>query len=413
MRGSELRVALLVALLTLAGCSYGVGGSAPAAPSAGGADAAGGESAATESDGFRRVSLENSSIDLPAERIFADVLALVNEDVDQPKVQVLVGDSAGSDAFAYPYTPYGFVEDLALTEVGPGGGDAAGITDVYGSVYLVAGNASTPMRTKILVHEYVHTVQRRASLLPWDPTEMTGNVPTDEAQTRLALTEGAAVWVTDRYVERHMAANVTPQSARIAEAYAESEVGGRYFLARYHLGYAAVDRRIDDPNELRSLYEGDVPETTEQLIHGDTPAEEPMEPLDLTASDTGAWQHVDPTDEDRLGELFVRVALSRNLSREAAAAAADGWAYDRLAEFQRDGDPAYAWVTRWDDAANATEFEGAFDTYADRRAPGECQTVRIERPGERVVVVYSGPAAFTEAARASLANETVRISVAE
>lgn len=181
MRGPAVRVALLVALLTLAGCSYGVGGTAPAAPTAPGADAPGGDSTTTDSDGFRRVSLENSSIDLPAERIFEDALVLVDEDVDQPAVQVLVGDAAGSDAFAYPHTPYGFVEDLALTEVGPGGDDAAGITDVYGPVYLVAGNASTAGHTKVLVHEYVHTIQRRASLLPWDPTEMTGNVPTDEA----------------------------------------------------------------------------------------------------------------------------------------------------------------------------------------------------------------------------------------
>lgn len=390
---------LAVAVL-LSGCTFGAGDGGPAAPTAPGTPTPGGEA----------VSLENSSLDLDADAVFARVEVLVGEDVQAPPVQVLQGSGAGGGAFSYPYTPYGFVEDVALTETGPGGTSAAGVTDAYGNVYLVPSAGDHEELVQLLVHEYVHAVQFRADLLPWDNRDFLGDLSTDAAQTRRALIEGAAVWVTDEYTERHQP-NVTSQSDRMARLYRNASVGDRYFLARYHFGYRGVDRRIDSPDQLRGLYATDVPNTTEQLVHGYSPAEEPPRRFDVEAGDGAGWTAVDHEDEDVLGELFVRVVLSKELALDASADAAAGWGYDRLVEYERDGEPAYAWLTRWDDADEAAEFERAFETYADRRSTPANLSFRVQRAAPEYVVVYSGDPAFVGAANATVTSDGVRVAV--
>lgn len=385
------RLALLAIAIALAGCAV-------AAP--------------TADDAVRQVTLENSSLDLEADRIFADVERLVDENVStRPPVYVLRGETAGNDSFAYPYTPDGFVQDLALTDVRSGGDSAAGFTDGFGTVYLIPGEQSRQERLTVLVHEYVHVIQTRRGLLPWTRTALQGNIPTDLAQTRLALIEGPAVWVTDAYVRRHLPDDVTTQSTRLRRAYERARVGGRFFLARYHFGYLGVDRRIDSPDELRELYAPPVPNTTEQLIHGYDPGAEPPLRFAVDAEGGGGWTVADPADEDVMGELFVRVALSRNLPLEAAADAADGWGYDRLVEYERNGTDGYVWITRWDDPANATAFERAFGTYVGRRSTGPDESFRVERLAETFVVVYSGPPSFTESASTARTADVVRVSV--
>lgn len=396
MPSTRVRVALLAVAVALAGCAV-------AAPTS---DGQSDETAITQ------VTLENSSLELDAERHFDRVERLVAENLSEyPPVYVLRGEGAGGGAFNYPYTPYEFVKHLRLTEVRPGGDGAAGLTDGFGRVYLVPGKQSRTEQVTVLVHEYVHVLQFRADMLPWSPASLQGNVPTDLAQTRLALTEGAAVWVTDRYIERYMPANVSLQSTRMEQSYEAATVGGRYFIARYHVGAQGVDRRIDEPTELRDLYAQNVPNTTEQLIHGYGPAEEPPRRFAVETSDGTDWTVTEPDDEDVMGELFVRVALSRNLTLERAAAAADGWGYDRLIEYERNDTSAFAWVTRWDDPANASEFADAFEMYRSQRDTPANLTFRVERLGPEHVVVYSGPPRFVDRAETSRTVEGVRVGV--
>lgn len=397
MSPAGVRLTLLAVVVALAGCAV-------AAP-----PMAAGQSS---DDGITQITLENSSLDLDAERHFDRVGALVGANLSEyPPVYVLQGEGAGSGAFSYPYTPYGFVRHLGLTDVRPGGDRAGGLTDGFGTVYLVPGDRSHLYQVTVLVHEYVHVIQISGELLPWSQADLQGDIPTDLAQTRLALTEGPAVWVTDRYIERHLPENVTLQSTRMRRAYRHARVGGRYFIARYHFGYLGVDRRIDSPTQLRELYEEDVPNTTEQLIHGYTSEEEPPREFAVDAAKGDSWTVHNPADEDVMGELFVRVALSRNVDRDAAAAAADGWGYDRLVEFERNDTAGFAWVTRWDDPANASEFEAVFETYTERRETPSNLTLRVERFAPEYVVVYSGPPAFVERAETSRTDDGVRVGV--
>lgn len=427
MSSPHLRIVAVVALLALAGCTYGVGGADPAAPTAGtGGTTPGGEGTdAFGTDAVGPVSLENSSLDLPADRIVADVEAMLGEDVERPRIEVLQlptpngteaerGESTGSDSPVYfAQTPYRFAQHLALDEVGIEGdaaGLAAGTTDQFGFVRLRVANATRDQQVKLFVHEYVHVVQVRSGMLPWSLGELAGDLPTDEEQAKWALTEGAAVWATDQYVDRHLD-GATSQSTVMADQYERASVGSRFALARYHLGATGVDRHLDDPAALRDLYRPPIPNTTEQVIHGYRPGEEPMDPVAVDASAGDGWAPVDADDEDRLGELFVRVALSKELSLNESASAAAGWGYDRLVAYEREDAAAFAWVTRWDDSANASEFAAAFETYADRRNTSDSRAFGVERAGDEVVVVYSGPRAFVDAASTDADGETVRVRV--
>lgn len=432
MTGSRRRLAslaLLACLVTMAGCTYGVGESEPAAPSAEGSTPT-----------IESVSLANSSLDLPADRILADLQAVLEADIDSPPVQVVElpveaggdeADDAEEDAdedggsVTFQQTPYRFAEHVALDELGSNGttrvdgGIASGATTAFGTVRLVVANASRAEQEKLLVHEYTHAIQFDAELIQWSPLEFFSDIPTDEAQVKWALAEGGAVWVTDQYIEAHMPDNVTLQSTEMAEVYEDSRVGTRFQLARYHLGAIGIDRHVDDPAELRDFYSGPLPNSTEQLIHGYTPAEEPITRLPVEATDGDGWTVQDPGDEDRLGELVVRVALSKELSLDEAATAAAGWGSDHLVEFERNDTAGFAWVTRWDDPANASEFESALATYVERRDTGEDLAFGVDRPGDETVVLYSGPPAFVDAAWAEVDGDVgdgspgVRVGVAE
>jgi len=400
VRGPRARAVLVAVAVVLSGCTLGIGPDGAVAP------AAQGESAA-ESGG---VPLEDHPLSLEADRTFERVERLVGADVQQPPVTVIEpGSSGGGGVGGFTYTPYRFAEYLDLRNVSAGGGpSAAGLTDGFGQVYIVPGSGPKPVLRQVLVHEYVHTIQFRSEMLPagW-PTG--GDDTTDAAQVRLALLEGSAVYVTDVYTERYLPENVTLQSEQLARSYADARVGGRFLLARYHFGSRYVTERLDSPDELRSLF-ADPPETTEQLLHGSDAPGGPYRPLSVEATG-GEWDLADPDDVDIMGELFVRVALSRELSREAATDAATGWGVDRVIEYERGDEAGFAWVLRWDDAADGAEFREAMDTYAQRRTTGPELAFETTAVGDRTVVVFVGPPAFVDAADASKTGPDVRVSV--
>jgi len=399
MAGPRVRTVALVLAVVLSGCALG------AAPQAD-------ETGTTTADGGRGVPLAEHPLSekLDANRTFQRVERMVGEDVDSPAVRVLgSGDAGGGAVGGFTHTPYRFAEYLDLRNVSTGGGpSAAGLTDGFGRVYILPGSGPTSQLRQVLVHEFVHVVQFRSGMLPggWP---VSGNDTTDAGQVRLTLLEGAAVYVADEYTERHLPGNVSRQSEQIAGSYARARVGGRFAFARYYFGSAYVADRLDSPDQLRSLYEN-PPETTEQILHGDT--DDPYEPLSVRTSASG-WTVEDPDDVDIMGELFVRVTLSRALSLEAAADAADGWGNDRVVEYERaDGnETGFAWVLRWDDAANATEFREAIGTYVDRRETGPGLSIRAETVGEQTVAVFLGPPDFVEAGSVSGTSSEVRVTV--
>lgn len=135
-------------------------------------------------------------------------------------------------------------------------------------------------------------------------------------------------------------------------------------------------------------------------------------------SEVGIWL-VNETLYQR-SEAFVRTFLEVGLEPERAARAAAGWGNDtlRIARSGADG-VAYVWVLRWDDAANASEFEAALRASLDGRADRVGDGWRLEAidgiatvrsPTDRTTVLLYGHRSFVGTAAVSGDNATVRVS---
>jgi hypothetical protein len=129
----------------------------------------------------------------------------------------------------------------------------------------------------------------------------------------------------------------------------------------------------------------------------------------------GVWRETFAPPRARVGEAFLRVMLATELDDERATRAAAGWGNDtRIAFNNESGARSYAWVIRFDDAANASEFDAAVEDYlrgrtgkgslADNRTGREWTTTldgrsvayRLRRTDDRTAVLLLGTPAFVD-----------------
>lgn len=137
-------------------------------------------------------------------------------------------------------------------------------------------------------------------------------------------------------------------------------------------GWPAVDRLYADP-----------PASSEQLLHLERYYGERDRPVgvDLDGLADAAGPGWTPVVADTLGELFARVVVERALTPAAAAAAADGWAGDRLQALARGEELALVWMTAWDTDADADAWAAAL--------PAALPDARLARRGRAVAVVLA------------------------
>ncbi|MFB6150949.1 MAG: hypothetical protein ABEJ40_04000 [Haloarculaceae archaeon] len=165
-----------------------------------------------------------------------------------------------------------------------------------------------------------------------------------------------------------------------------------------------IYERVEDPGTLSRLYSSGTPtpRTTEQLIHGLAPAEEPELNLSVSVAGGRNWT-TPPRARDTKGETVVRTMLRVELNRSLAAPAAAGWGSDRLVRLthaddgSRDG---FAWALRWDTPADADEFAAAFDRWTAER-PADAPAYRLTRLTDETVVVFAGDPGFVGNASAT------------
>lgn len=272
-------------------------------------------------------------------------------------------------------------------------------------------------RRSVLAHEYTHVLQHHTDAF----RQVKSGVRAGDGNTRrvyLAVTEGSATYVERRYADVHL--NVSRERRSWAGFTRNRSRFGTYVVAPYFFGPRYVGQRIDSVEELSAVYER-PPRTTEQVIHGYDPDEEPARPLTIRTEESAStgW-HLD--DERVRGELFVRLALAGELERERAAAAAAGWGSDRVLSYATTGsdERAHAWVLRWDDTSEADEFAAAIGDYLDARADRasdrwvDGETVfDLRWAGEETVVVLAGPDRFVDDVTVTGSNDAVSVSVDE
>jgi hypothetical protein len=342
-----------------------------------------------------RVSVEGATLPYDANEVWERVAGLLETDASGPGTVVVQNISAER-------TPERSRFQRLLGVAAAPQYRIAGLTRPPGNQVLLsaaARNASTGLEVT-LAHEYVHVAQLRERALErvWSAVGGTR----DGRTTYQSVIEGAAVYVAQRYADRY----VTETRPSIEARYENTTGLERFATAPYYYGLRYVADRFDDPSRLGQLYEN-PPRTTEELLHGLAPGSEPVAALSVDP-DTDRQTRVEP----RLGELYVRTVLNTALNESTAAEAAAGWGNDRLVRFGRTASADYAWVLRWDNASDATEFQRAAGAYVDARS-GLNASIRVRKPGPETTVLFAGDASFTRNATATVSNGSVTVRTAQ
>ena len=276
-----------------------------------------------------------------------------------------------------------------------------------GQVRVYPGEKPRSLVRTVLVHEFVHYVQVARGDIG-RVREAVGQETTDDRFVTRSIVEGVAVTVTDAYVRRHLDAE--PNGA-LYERVDEAVPRGTpvwYYNVQYRYGARYVEGQTANASVALDVVER-PPQTSEQVIHGYAPSEEPPSSLTVAVNASESdWRAVG-RDQDRMGEAFLRAALG-DLPRDRANAAAEGWGTDRLVVFRAAAaeNASYALVTRWDGPDDAADFEAALADALSRRGTATAAGWRVdgrratvERTSEDTVVVLLGTAGF-------VGNTTVR-----
>jgi hypothetical protein len=247
-----------------------------------------------------------------------------------------------------------------------------------------SAHAGAPSTAKVdeslLAHELTHALQDQhfdlLKLLTAKPYSF------DRAEAAFAVVEGDAMNVQRRLEAGDAAwSRRTPDdAARLEEARFAAyrqELGAMFppllietFVFRYRDGARLVEtaRRRGGEQAVNELFTR-PPASSEQVLHpekyfaDEAPREISVDDGKLSA---GGWRLVTSTP---LGELGVRGALLKTLSRREAERAAAGWGGDQAYLFERSKDGAlFVWKSVWDTPDDAGEFFRAYN--ASERARG-------------------------------------------
>ncbi|WP_232702166.1 hypothetical protein [Halobacterium wangiae] len=322
---------------------------------------------------------------------------------DRPSTVVRVEDPPDGDVLGRASTS-GFTKLVGI-EPDPSAGESGGVSvGAFARGTRVTlfdhPNVTAAWQENVLAHEFVHVYQTR--ILTREATAHLDN-RRDNQFLNAVLVEGSAEYVQERYGVRYQNESLDQTAVPVRWKNASAYV--RMRIAPYEYGSRYFALRVDDAGDVTDVYDR-PPRTAEQVLHGYAPDEERAKTLtvDLDAEDTEFTRLRGTTK----GELFVRLALSTELDWERAVAASSGWGMDRLVHVSGDhGANTYAWVLRWDDAGEATEFREAF---ADYDAANDVD-FRTESVTDETVVVYAGDESFVENASAAGNSSAVTVTV--
>ena len=347
----------------------------------------------------------NGELPFAPEPVFTDVLNLTGTVVDAPIVEIETQDDTGPDILDTRQSP--FRRSLGITTPENGSVTATAYTPADGtSVHIYERLLSAPVVTETtLAHEFVHVVQFASGWggVMWENRSQVAYDPSyDGTTTYYLILEGAAVYAEDHYRQRHTNVSESPMVA-YRDAYRNASALDRLSIARYYYGSQYVAERAGSPSNLSGVHLN-APASSEQVLHD---SRDPIAPLEVSVEEAEGWNL---ENRDRMGELFLRVALRTELNRSTAVDAAAGWGDDRKLSYTNGEDSGYAWVLRWDNSTEATEFEDAFRTYLGEKASeqdgvwvgdGANSSYRVERTTETTVVVFLGNDSFVRNATAT------------
>ena len=342
------------------------------------------------------IAVEGDARSIDANWTFERVRQLTGTDVEPPR-HVTFEAGANPSQFRFSYGSHPFLEllgagtsDLSASVAGRADGESVRV--------FYTGNATDEQIEHVLAHEFAHVVQHRTGLRDTAMANFEDDYSrtTDGRLARESVIEGAAEYVAIEY-DREYLPEAQPYETVQWNQNPESLSSALYW-APYRYGAQYVAQRIDSPHQLEIVHQS-PPRTTEQVLHGYAPGEEPRKALDVRSNDTDSNWGL--TVRDTVGELTIRLTLASELNESSAARGAAGWGNDEVLTYYNGSSTGFAWVTRWDDPANASEFERTFEPYLSERASeqdgiwrdGE-YSFRTVRSHDDTVVVLAGEESF-------------------
>ncbi len=348
-----------------------------------------------------RIQVTSGSLPVNATLVYERTAHLLGTDVAGPERVELVSLDPGTNRAPAFYRAFG------LTRTG-GNATAAAFVGDPSVVFFNRAFADDPVFVEhVLAHEYVHVVQFRTGAVDTFGLVFGGGI--DRSAARTAAVEGAATYVQERYWREYLQEGESP-AANVRADHRNATGLARYSFAPYRFGYDYVNASVDSPTRLRQVYR-DIPETTEAILHPER--NDSLVPLSVRIEDgPGAWNSTVAPPPTRVGELFLRTALATELGEARAAGAADGWGNDTRRSFTgAEGERAFVWTIRWDDAAEAAEFADAFREWADPRGERVGTDRRagewgyaLDRPAPRVTAIRVGAPSFLDASAVTPAD---------
>ena len=424
-RRMAVTAALLAFAVVLAGCGAPVAQSDTVTPTPDSST----PTATGQSDDApkRSINVTNGSLSVDPNLVFDRVQALQGTTVERPRV-VQVFNTQGefqnqsSDIGAGPSRTFYTLAGMTTQEVNVTESvtrQKNGYVTGFGSIVLYLGpNVSTADELLLTAHEFTHYVQLQTGRQEQLTSNLGGVALTDKRYVRRAIVEGGAVVTTNAYLAQYGNTSAT-NSEMYTSVQAALPAGhiARYENGKYVHGDDYMEGRSDTPADLAAVYET-PPQTSEQVLHELPPGTEPPTPLDVTIETGDRWV---AAGNDRMGEAFVRTAVESAVGKQRAVTAAAGWGNDSV-RFLRPtdgGDTAYAWILRWDDAANQSEFQSVYERSLDQRGTerggvwaldNSSTAATLRAPTDRSSVVVFGPRSLVE--NVSVTGEAGSVTVA-
>jgi hypothetical protein len=222
----------------------------------------------------------------------------------------------------------------------------------------------------VLAHELTHALQDQHFGLKRMPLELKNN--DDRAEAASALVEGDATLVMSEFMLKNMTKQMFKDSmvSSFTQNMKQLETAPRYlremlvfpylrgqeFCAALYGqgGYEAVSKAYAHP-----------PSSTAQILHPQKyMSNPPEEPIPIEWPELKVLGH-EPTADNTVGEMGVRILFTEWLDAPTGEKAATGWRGDRYV-YYADGD-ALVWKTIWGTAQDATEFFDAEKRLLERR----------------------------------------------
>ncbi|WP_232686333.1 hypothetical protein [Halobacterium zhouii] len=340
----------------------------------------------------REINVEGGTLPYGVNTVWTRVESMLGVDVGAPLTVRIENISADGT----PRVPR--FQRLLGVQPAPAVGPAGRTLQPGNIVKVDTAMLDTPTRLEYtLAHEYTHVVQFRTNTYNKLGRAL-DTASRDGYSVYWALVEGSATYVARQYERQYTTS--TPRN--LGQWYRNGSTTAKISVAPTYFGWRYLNATTESPEGLQRVYEN-PPRTTEELIHALPPDSEP--PADLSVSVETDRQN---QTTKRLGELHLRALLGTAVNESVAARAADGWGNDRRVAIGSGNETDYAWVHRWDDAANATEFEQGVNDYLAARG-GLNASVRVSRVAPETTVLFVGSEAFVADVTASGTNETVTV----